>query len=87
MLSSMPLCFSLFGTLRSLPDRGLDLVRQLFDHEADEVLWTECEWKPESNPLGDRTAFDAVLMVRRGQTRHLIGVETKYTEPFSAPSI
>lgn len=84
MLSSMPLCFSLFGTLRSLPDRGLELIRAVFEPDAAEVDWIECEWKPAGNPLGDRTAFDAALLVRRrDDSRHLIGVETKYTEPFS----
>jgi hypothetical protein len=33
--------------------------------------------------LGDRTAFDAVIRYRHGHVRHLLGIETKYTETFS----
>lgn len=84
MLSSMPLCFSIFGELRSRPDLGVGVVRQIFDAAAASVEMVECEWKPAGAMLGDRTAFDAVLItVHDDGSRHMIGVETKYTEPFS----
>ena len=84
MLSSMPLCFSIFGELRSQHDGGLAGVKALFDPAATAVVKIECEWKPGSNPLSDRTAFDAVIVTQRSNgSNHLIGVECKYTEPFS----
>jgi hypothetical protein len=84
MLSSMPMCFSIFGHLRARPDRSLALVRELFDRHAIAVVDMECEWKPSHNPLGDRTAFDAIIVTERADgRRHLIGIETKYTESFS----
>jgi hypothetical protein len=84
MLSSMPMCFSIFGELRSWSDRGLGVVRELFDPLATSVVLMECEWKPSDDRLGDRTAFDAVLVTKReDNTRHLVGIETKYTETFS----
>lgn len=84
MLSSMPLCFSVFGELRSWPDKGLSVVKELFDPHAIEVETIECEWKPAASALGDRTAFDAAIVTRQAERkRHLVGVETKYTEPFS----
>jgi hypothetical protein len=87
MLSSMPMCFSIFGELRSWGDRGLSVVRELFDPKAQTVELMECEWKPSADRLGDRTAFDAVIITEReDRTRHLIGVETKYTETFSPKS-
>jgi hypothetical protein len=80
MLSSMPLCFNIFGALRAAP--GLvDLVRHV-DPEATEVEDVVCERKP-SSALGDRTAFDAFVTYRAGRSRRFLGVETKYTEPFS----
>lgn len=48
----------------------------------------ECEWAPakaqRAEFLGDRTAFDAMVVVdlEDGMTRFL-GIEVKYTEPFS----
>lgn len=86
MLSSMPLCFNLFGMLRAEPDSQLEVVRELFDPEASEVEMIECEWTPRdpASTIHDRTAFDAAIVTRRADgTRHLVGAETKYTEPFS----
>jgi hypothetical protein len=83
MLSSMPLCFNVFGMIRETPDAQLEFVQQLFDPSAVAVEMIECEWTPTAR-LGDRTAFDAALVTRHidGST-HLIGIETKYTESFS----
>lgn len=86
MLSSMPLCFNLFGMIRETPEARLPFVQQLFDPTAIHVEMVECEWTPRhpDSTINDRTAFDAAIVVRReGGTSHLIGVETKYTEPFS----
>lgn len=86
MLSSMPMCFNLFGMLRTMPVGQLPLVRACFDATAEAVEMIECEWVPEhpASTLSDRTAFDAAIVTRRSDgSRHLIAIETKYTEPFS----
>lgn len=86
MLSSMPMCFNLFGMVRETPDARLPFVTSLFDPEAIEVEMIECEWTPRlpEASISDRTAFDAAIITRRSDgSRHLIGVETKYTELFS----
>lgn len=86
MLSSMPLCFNLFGELRAnLPVAGRVLATAL-DLTIAKVTAIEVEWTPQGvHPLGDRTAFDAVVFYEDTKGRRgLVGVETKYTEPFSA---
>jgi hypothetical protein len=83
MLSSMPLCFNVFGMIRETPDAQLEFVRQLLDPTAVAVEMIECEWTPGAG-LGDRTAFDAAIITRHADaSSHLIGIETKYTESFS----
>lgn len=67
MLSSMPLCFNLFGLVRSVPELQVPFVQALFDPEATAVEMIECEWtprRPESS-INDRTAFDAAIITRR----------------------
>jgi len=84
MLSSMPMCFSIFGALRSRPDRGLDVVRAFLDPHAVDIEVMECAWRPAVDVLGDRSSFDAaVITVRADGSRHLVGVEVKYTETFN----
>ena len=85
MLSSMPMCFNLFGALRDHPE-FLELVRATLDPEATAIVRVDCEWAPvPADALGDKTAFDAVVVTARADgSRHLVGVECKYTEPFSA---
>ena len=85
LLSSMPMCFNLFGTLTGHP-QALGALQALIDPAARQVDEVTCEWspKPREDHLGDRTAFDAVIRYRDGTGNpHLVGVETKYTEPFS----
>lgn len=85
LLSSMPLCFNLFGALLGEPE-FLDLFRVLFDADAIRILDVVCEWAPQppSEHLADRTAFDAVVFYETGVGPRFFGIETKYTEPFSA---
>lgn len=84
MLSSMPLCFNLFGAIGNEPV-FLALFRHLFDGEAISIIEVICEWMPPSpsGRLGDRTAFDAVIRYERSDGPAVFGIETKYTEPFS----
>jgi len=82
LMSSMPMCFNLFGSIGTAP-AFLELVRELFDPEAVEVDEVKCEVKP-TEALGDRTAFDAIVWYRTASgALRFLGIETKYTEPFS----
>jgi hypothetical protein len=84
MLSSMPMTFSIFGELRARPDRGLDVVRAFLDPHAIEVEVMECAWRPAVDVLGDKAGFDAAVITQRSDgSRHLVGVEVKYTESFN----
>ena len=85
MLSSMPLCFNLFGHLRGAPQATAEALSSLLKLEIAEIERIEVEWAPPAaEHLGDRTAFDAFIEYRtREGARGFLGVETKYTEPFS----
>lgn len=85
MLSSMPLCFNLFGSMRGEP-AFLTLFRMLFDPRATAIRDVICEYAPQpaSGFLGDRTAFDAIVFYETDDGPRFMGIETKYTEPFSA---
>jgi PD-(D/E)XK nuclease superfamily protein len=84
MLSSLPMSFSIFGELRSRPDRGLDVVRAFLDPHAVDVAVMECVWRPSVDVLGDHSGFDAVVVTTRADgSRHLVGVDVKYTETFN----
>ena len=85
MLSSMPLCFNLFGALATHPAL-LRLVRAVFDPTAREIVEVLCEWapRPAAQYLGDRSAFDAIVVYRDDQNRRcFVGIETKYIDRFS----
>lgn len=84
MLSSMPMCFNLFGAMRAEPD-FLPVFKQVFDPEATAIRDIICEWTPQppAKFLGDRTAFDAVAFYDTAKGPRFVGIETKYIEPFS----
>lgn len=84
MLSSMPMCFNLFGAMRDEPG-FLGVFQSLFDPSATAITEIVCEWTPAdpSARLGDRTAFDAVVLYETAEGMAFCGIETKYTEPFS----
>jgi len=82
LLSSMPMCFNLFGAIGTAP-RFADLVRSVFDDEAADIEDVVCE-APSPPTWNDRTAFDAQINYNiRGGDRRFLAIETKYTEPFS----
>ena len=85
MLSSMPLCFNLFGYLRRHPGEAAQGLSAALGLDIDEILDVVVEWAPDPVAhLGDRTAFDAFVRYRTSDGRRaFLGVETKYTEPFS----
>ena len=85
MLSSMPLCFNLFGYLRRYPAAAAQTLASVLELDIDEILDIVVEWAPDPGAhLGDRTAFDAFVRYRSSDGRRaFLGFETKYTEPFS----
>ncbi|MCC5954244.1 MAG: hypothetical protein JJU45_19305 [Acidimicrobiia bacterium] len=86
MLSSMPLCFNVFGSLGTHPAFG-SLIRRLIDADCDDVVDVQCEWAPQprSDYLNDGSAFDALIRYRDLEGAEcFVGVETKYTEGFSS---
>lgn len=89
MLSSTPLCFSLFGHLDAYRDAAARVLDAALPWSVDAIERIELEQAPAqaAKQLGggtqDGTSFDAVLVVRSRGARLLVGVETKYIEPFT----
>lgn len=95
MLSSMPLCFSVFGHLRAHAAAAVAVLSTVTGYEIvglervdvgrRAIDGIECEWAPERREhLNDGTAFDAVVAARLRDGRLLlIAVETKYVDNFS----
>jgi hypothetical protein len=82
LMSSMTMCFNLFGAIGAAPGFR-DVVRALLDPAAVRIDDVVCEVKP-TDALGDRTAFDALVRYRATDGgERFVGIETKYTEPFS----
>lgn len=85
LLSSMPMCFNLFGPLWSNPSLATAVTNRWFPDlcSPDAEVTVGFEWSPGRRLpelLGDRTAFDAVLHIVDRGIRRLIGIETKYHE-------
>lgn len=86
LLSSMPLCFNIFGALGTHPAFPALIRTSGVDPSAVHVDDVICEWAPlpASAHLGDRSAFDALVRYQgEDGSRRFVGVETKYTETFS----
>ena len=83
LLSSMPMCFNLFGELHDDPDRLSAAGAELFG-VADPGLMVRFEHSPGRQSLdysNDGTAFDVALYFGAPQgTRSIVGIETKYHE-------
>lgn len=82
MLSSMPMCFNLFGQLKRRPA----LARAFAESVVGEAV-TSVAVELEDSPalLGDRTGFDASIRWEASTgTRGILAIETKLTEQFSA---
>ena len=83
LLSSMPLCFNLFGDVASRP-AAARAVRIWWPDAPPGTVALRFEHSPgRRNPafLGNRSAFDAAFEIDRGDgTRAVIGIETKYHE-------
>ena len=85
LLSSMPLCFNLFGHLNAHRVVAAKVMSLAFGLDIATVENIRVEWSPDrAVHLDDRTAFDAYVEYRTHDgKRGFVGVETKYTETFS----
>jgi hypothetical protein len=89
LLSSQPMCFNLFGELAANLELATSAARAWWPGRVEQVTKLRFEWSPgrrDRRYLGNRTAFDAVLMhtTARGG-RGFIGIETKYHERAERP--
>lgn len=89
MLSSMPMCFNLFSDLRALliidQEEASQIVKSMFKEITwiEEVIYIDVEFipVPTSNYIDDKTAFDAMIIVKdKNGDKGLISIETKYTD-------
>lgn len=84
LLSSMPMCFNLFGDLHQSDATLGTAVAQWWPDSPGRPTEIRFEWSPgrlDHTFLGNKTAFDAavVLSLSNG-TRGAVGIETKYHE-------
>ena len=84
LLSSQPLCFNFFGLFALDHSLGLRVIKTFFP-EVTGLRDVRFEYAPtpRSSFTDDNSAFDVVFEVEAGDAIGLIGVECKYTEPFS----
>jgi hypothetical protein len=84
LLSSMPMCFNLFGEVGADQQRARAVVEHLLPGAQPGPVEVKFEWSParrSSKYTRDRTAFDVALIVgAEGTPRDFVGIETKYHE-------
>jgi len=85
LLSSMPMCFNLFGMLRQDKLKSSSLLRKWIPDIPGNLYAIRFEWSPgRSIPgqfLENRSAFDCAIEFRTGnKTFGILGIETKYHE-------
>lgn len=84
LLSSMPMCFNLFGELWDEPARLQDALETFAPGIEGADAEVRFEWSPgrrDPQFLGDRTAFDAAITFALSDgSEGVIGIETKYHE-------
>jgi hypothetical protein len=85
LLSSMPMCFNLFGELAADLARADKAVHTWWPDAPGAVTAVEFEWSPGRSLKGEylqnRSAFDVAFILDLGDgTKGVIGVETKYHE-------
>lgn len=89
MLSSMPLAFNLFGSLKLNPAAAEQFVATLFPDIAGKVTHILFEHSPargDETFTADGTAFDVFIGLHREDgTRTFVGIEVKYAEGMSEP--
>ncbi|RLD02901.1 MAG: hypothetical protein DRI65_13975 [Chloroflexota bacterium] len=82
LLSSQPLCFNFFGELKL----DLDLaaaVMGCFYPAVTRVTNVWFEFAPLARYTQDNSAFDIAVELEIGDRKGLLGMECKFTEPFS----
>jgi hypothetical protein len=89
LLSSMPMCFNLFGPLERKPELAAQAVARWFPDlcPAGAKVTLIFEWSPgrrDRRWLDDGTAFDVAIFVEHGASKAVIGIETKYHEHAAA---
>lgn len=85
LLSSMPMCFNLFGPLHEDLELAERAVHAWWPETIGKVRAVRFEWSPgrrvAGRYLGNRSAFDVAFELDLGDGRTgIIGVETKYHE-------
>jgi hypothetical protein len=84
LLSSMPLCFNLFGDLAADPEQAALAVRAWWPSAPLGAVTVKFEHSPgrrKASFLGNRSAFDVAFEIDQGNGAHaIVGVETKYHE-------
>ena len=84
LLSSMPMCFNLFGELHGAPERLAAAVDTLWPGHPGVPETLAFEWSPgrrQRDYLGNRSAFDAAILLDLPDGGHgVLGIETKYHE-------
>jgi hypothetical protein len=83
LLSSMPLCFNLFGDLAGDSDAAKRAVLAWWSDAPAGEMRVRFEHSPgRCDPafLNNKSAFDAAFEIATGGTRGIIGIETKYHE-------
>ena len=84
LLSSMPLCFNLFGYFRENLEAATSAVKNWWPNTPGGVSEIRFEWSPgrmNSEYLNNKSAFDAAFILHLdNSSRGIIGVETKYHE-------
>lgn len=84
LLSSMPMCFNLFGEFWEEPERATAALRAWIPDVPGNVEAVRFEWSPgrdDASYLNNRSAFDAAFLLTLPNGRKgIVGVETKYHE-------
>ena len=83
LLSSMPMCFNLFGELPADPARANAVATALLGHDVIGPTTVRFEWSPgrlDELYTGDKTAFDVALDGGTPGRATIVGIETKYHE-------
>lgn len=85
LLSSMPLCFNLFGPIWAEPELSTNLIRAWSQGTAAALRTVRFEWSPgrlvRGRFLENKTSFDVAFELSLPDgTLGTIGVETKYHE-------
>jgi hypothetical protein len=89
-LSSVPLCFSLFGPMALDLELATSVFRDLlpgFVHEVEQIIFEHSPGRRNERFLSDRTAFDlAVRVITPDGEPGTIFIEVKYSESMEGPA-